>query len=89
METDSSECVAAVTASGSNRSSWSGVVQDCKDLMARSREVNIVKGMRGQNAIAHELAQYARRVNSSAIWRAENPSCIVHLLSTDCNHVTP
>ncbi|OEL15920.1 hypothetical protein BAE44_0023062 [Dichanthelium oligosanthes] len=40
----------------------------------RSRDMHILK----ENAVAHELAQLAKRMDCSAVWRHE-------LLASDCN----
>ena len=47
--------------------------------------MKISKGTRDQNKIAHELAQHARRSNSSAVFLANIPSCIEHFLVDACN----
>ena len=48
--------------------------------------VKLLKANREQNKVAHELAQYAWRVCSSAVWLATVPDCIGHLVLEDCNN---
>lgn len=40
---------------------------------------------RCQNTVAQELSHRARHVNSSAVWLADVPECIKHLVLRDCN----
>nr|XP_034592517.1 uncharacterized protein LOC117854440 [Setaria viridis] len=40
---------------------------------------------REQNSVAHELAQLARRLFHSAVWRTRAPACVEHLVARDCN----
>ena len=54
-------------------------------LIQKLGQVKISKGTRDQNKIAHELAQHARRSNSSAVFLANIPSCIEHFLVDACN----
>ncbi|CAN6163831.1 unnamed protein product [Urochloa humidicola] len=88
LETDSTSCIALLKNAERDRSRLAAVVQDSKELMKELGQVKISKGTRDQNKIAHELAQHARRANSSAVWFAGIPSCIEHLLLDRCNFVT-
>ena len=47
--------------------------------------LKIVKMKRGQNVVAHTLAQYAKTSNQSAVWRFAFPSCVEQLVARDCN----
>jgi hypothetical protein len=48
--------------------------------------VCVAKVKRDQNKVAHELAQHAIiHYGSSAVWLAEAPDCVKHLLLEDCN----
>ena len=38
---------------------------------------------REQNVIAHELAQLARRLNHSVVWRGRSAAGVEHLVSQD------
>ncbi|OEL30380.1 hypothetical protein BAE44_0008604, partial [Dichanthelium oligosanthes] len=37
------------------------------------------------STVAHELAQLARRLCYSSVWRVRSPSCVEHLIAEDCN----
>ncbi|OEL29605.1 hypothetical protein BAE44_0009380, partial [Dichanthelium oligosanthes] len=39
------------------------------------------------NAVAHELAQVAKRLNHTALWRDRSPTCIEHLVAQDCKTI--
>ena len=85
LETDCSSCIAVLNDQGIDRSRLTAMVQDCKVLIQKLGQVRISNGTRDQNKIAHELTQHARRAKSSAMFLANIPSCIEHLLVDACN----
>jgi len=40
---------------------------------------------RMQNQVAHELAQMAKRLRHSAVWRERVPVCVEHVVAQDVN----
>lgn len=40
---------------------------------------------REANAVAHGLAQLARRTKQSMVWREQAPECVSELLACHCN----
>jgi len=85
MESDCSSCLAALGNQRIDRSIHASLVQDVKMIMTMLENVCLVKVTREQNRVAHELAQHARRVCSSAVWLGSVPSCIEHVVLQDCN----
>jgi hypothetical protein len=56
-------------------------------IKATCREASLLQFRhvkREQNNVAHELAQLARRLSHSAIWRDRFPARVVHLVVQDC-----
>ncbi|OEL18815.1 hypothetical protein BAE44_0020166 [Dichanthelium oligosanthes] len=43
---------------------------------------------REMNAVSNELAQMAKRLNHSTLWRNGSPLCIERLIAQDCNSST-
>jgi len=85
LESDCCTCLAALSKQGIDRSIHASWIAECKALMNLLGGVKLLKANREQNKVAHELAQYARRVCSSAVWLATVPDCIGHLVLEDCN----
>ena len=60
-------------------------MEDTKIIMRRIGNVQQIKVNREQNRVAHDLAQHARHAFSSAVWLANIPSCIEHVVHVDYN----
>lgn len=41
----------------------------------------------GQNGVAHELAQLAKRIGLTAMWYLCSPACVEQLIARDCNFI--
>lgn len=85
LESDCSNCIAALAKDDINRSIHANLVEDRKNIMRMMGNVRLVKVNREQNSVAHELAQHARRAFSSAVWLVGIPNCIQHVVHLDCN----
>ncbi|GJN09880.1 hypothetical protein PR202_ga27928 [Eleusine coracana subsp. coracana] len=76
LESDCANYVTAMQWPDGSRSHMTHILQDVKDLMQQGSELKMNRVKRKQISIAHELARYARRKLSSAVWIARVPPAL-------------
>lgn len=61
------------------------IVQEAKQLLRSEREYSLAHVCRGQNKVAHTLAQMGRSSYRTAVWLRHGPDEIKHLCQEDSN----
>lgn len=61
------------------------MTQEARSVASHAPKLVLSHVKRDLNAVANELAQMAKRLNHSAVWRHRFPVCIEHLIAQDCN----
>jgi 2-C-methyl-D-erythritol 4-phosphate cytidylyltransferase len=82
-----SDCLSAVLAAcrpGVDKSQLAFIVNDIKHVSRMLAEVRFQYVRREQNEVAHELAQFAKRMSHSAVWHAQVPQCVESLIAKEC-----
>ena len=85
MESDNKTCIRSPMSEERDRSSAAPWIVDAKEYISNLEDFKLKHVKSCQNTVAHELSHHARRVNSSAVWLADVPDCIKHLVLKDCN----
>jgi ribosomal protein L32 len=83
-----SDCLTAIKSLANQRGHRSAFVFLLKEsIRASSSLPSIVfkHVKREKNCVAHELAQLARRLNHTVVWRNRVPACVEQLVARDCN----
>ena len=69
------------------RSASMFLVKEICDLAQGMPSIRFHHVKREQNVVAHELAQLAKQLFHSAVWRNRVPTCVEQLVAHDCNPV--
>ena len=83
LESDCSTVIGYLVKPQSQRTSYSFIIQEALGASRRLPRVVFRQIGRESNVLAHELAQLARRLDHSAVWRGRYPVCVEHLVSQD------
>ena len=85
IEMDCAEAVKLIKTPGIDRSQYSGVIQEIKDLFhaVGSFEVEVIR--REQNTISHVLANLARTSTLTRVWPNSGPVEVLDACQADCN----
>ncbi|GJN25401.1 hypothetical protein PR202_gb13223 [Eleusine coracana subsp. coracana] len=85
LESDCATVIQALKNKEPNRSALFFILGDILESCKSSPEVKFQAIRREQNCAAHELAQLAKHTTHTAMWCAQAPRCIEHLIAQDCN----
>jgi hypothetical protein len=83
-----SDCLAAINQLSNTQGQRSSLAFLLREAILTAHclpEVVFKHVRREQNCVAHELAQLARKLNHSSVWRNRVPVCVEHLVARDCN----
>uniref|UniRef100_K4A2A6 RNase H type-1 domain-containing protein n=1 Tax=Setaria italica TaxID=4555 RepID=K4A2A6_SETIT len=69
------------------QSEISFIINEAKDHGQLLESWEVVQVRRECNLVAHELAQLARRNIHTACWLGQAPTCVLDLVTNECNHL--
>jgi hypothetical protein len=85
-----SDCLSALqllSKQGEQRSSSMFLVKEICDTARRMTSLRFHHVKRDQNVVAHELAQFAKRLFHSAVWRNRAPTSVEQIVAHERNFV--
>ena len=85
LESDCAAVVKYLSSPSLQRSTSHFVIQEALEEASKLPSVVFRQVNRGQNGVAHELAQMAKRLRHSAVWRERVPVCIEQIVAQDVN----
>ena len=85
LESDCAAVVSYLVNPTSQRSASYFVIREALEVAGRVPGVEFRHTGRACNRLAHELAQLAKRLNHSAVWRERCPTSVEHLAAQDVN----
>ena len=85
LESDCAAIVSYLVNPTSQRSASYFVIREALEVAGRVPGVEFRHTGRACNRLAHELAQLAKRLNHSAVWRERCPTSVEHLAAQDVN----
>ena len=85
VESDCSSVIKSLNQPKTQRSTSAFTIQEALDEASRLPKVVFCHVRRELNSVAHALAQLARRLNHTAVWRYDAPFCAEQLVARDVN----
>jgi hypothetical protein len=85
LESDCLTVITALTNQKGHRSAFAFLLKETIRASSFLPSVVFKHVKREKNCVAHKLAQLARRLNHTAVWRNRVPACVEHLVAQDCN----
>jgi len=85
VESDCSVVIKYLNCPSGQRSSSTFLIEDAMEEAGKLPRVEFRHVSRMQNQVAHELAQMAKRLRHSAVWRERVPVCVEQACASDVN----
>lgn len=86
LSTDCSTIAEILNSRDLRRSQLKFILEEALDAGDRLPLWVVTHSKRESNGAAHELAQLAKRMKHSAVWRFASPVCVEQIIARDCNH---
>ena len=88
LESDCKMMIKYLQQEEAQRSVNTFIIQEMLEASKQVQSVHFTHVKREQNVIANELAQLAKHLNHSAVWRERAPACVEKLVAQDCNQIS-
>ena len=85
VESDCSAVIKYLACPDAQRSPSTFIIRAALEEARKLLKVEFRHIGRDQNGVAHELAQMAKRLRHSAVWRERAPMCVEQIVAQDVN----